>query len=177
MEYLQKLNEIGWPTVLTVVFLLILALPAISESLNKFVSHFGIETKWSRKRKKESEELQALQDEVNAYRDNRIHDREQSLEIQKKLTDNQQDLKDSILELKQLFIHKEIEDMRWELLDFANAINIRKYNKEQYDHALEVYSDYEKILEENQMENGRVDISMEFVKKKYAELMENGFEQ
>lgn len=80
--------------------------------------------------------------------------------------------------LRMMLVKKEIDDYRWELLNFANAvINGTKYNKEQYDHVLEIHTQYKKILEENNMENGRVTASMAFVENKYRELMECGFEQ
>ena len=177
-ELISKCNDIGWGTIAIIVLLFIVAVPNIYKTFCNFFSTFGIETKWSRREKQEMQDIEYLKSEMNEYKENRVHDRKQSIEIQKQLTDNLQDLKDSLLELKQLFIRKEIEDMRWELLDFANAvINGRKYNKEQYDHVLETYTDYERILAENNMENGRVDISMAFVKKRYAELMENGFDK
>ena len=50
------------------------------------------------------------------------------------------------------------------------------YNKEQYDHVIDTYVKYEKILEENGMENGRVTSSMEFVNEKYKKLMSVGFD-
>ena len=62
------------------------------------------------------------------------------------------------------------------MLDFANAVmNKRRYNKEQYDHVIDTYVKYEKILEENGMENGRVTSSMEFIQDRYKELMAVGF--
>lgn len=75
-------------------------------------------------------------------------------------------------------IKKDINDMRWEILDFANAVmSGRDYNKEQYDHVLETYEEYEKILKDNNMENGKVDLSMGFIKKQYGDLMVNGFKR
>ena len=40
-----------------------------------------------------------------------------------------------------------------------------------------VYHDYENVLKENHMDNGRVTRSMEFVKKNYNYLMEHGFKK
>lgn len=53
--YLEQLNNLGWGTVVMVLLLLVLALPAVGESISKFVSFFGIETKWSTKDKKNEE--------------------------------------------------------------------------------------------------------------------------
>lgn len=101
---------------------------------------------------------------------------DQSVTIRNELKENQTELKYSIKELRTMLLDKEIDDMRWELLNFANAvINGRKYNKEQYDHVIDIYTKYEKVLAENGLENGRVTSSMEFVQNKYKELMETGF--
>jgi len=40
-----------------------------------------------------------------------------------------------------------------------------------------VYQDYENVLEENHMDNGRVTRSMEYVKKNYDYLIEHGFKK
>lgn len=176
MDYVKQLSDIGWGTVFTVVMLLILALPSIGNIINNFVSFFGIETKWSLKRKAELETMEEIKHEISEMKQNRVNDRAKSLEIQEQLTNTQTELQKTLTELKTMFIRKEIDDMRWELLNFANAvISGRDYNKEQYDHVLDVYTEYEEILEENHMTNGRVTESMEFVKKKYAELLEKGF--
>lgn len=45
-----------------------------------------------------------------------------------------------------------------------------------YDHVIDTYVKYEKILEENGMENGRVTSSMEFINDKYKKLMSVGFD-
>ena len=109
----------------------------------------------------------------------------ESIEIRNGLKQDQDNLSDQISELNQMmnklnnnFVKKEISDMRTTLLDFANAImNDRDYNREQYEHILDVYQDYENVLEENHMDNGRVTRSMEYVKKNYDYLIEHGFKK
>lgn len=56
-------------------------------------------------------------------------------------------------------------------------MNGRVYNKEIYDHIFDTYTEYERVLEENGLENGKVDSSMQFVRNKYLELMDKGFKQ
>ena len=46
-----------------------------------------------------------------------------------------------------------------------------------YEHIIDLYDKYEKILEQNGMTNGRVTASMEFVLKNYQDLMDNGFKK
>lgn len=49
--------------------------------------------------------------------------------------------------------------------------------KEIYDHIFDTHTEYERVLEENGLENGKVNSSMQFVRNKYLELMEKSFKQ
>lgn len=110
----------------------------------------------------------ALHQEMKQYSENRIKDREQSMKIQKELTS-------SMDKLAAMFLDKEIDDMRWEILNFCTSLsNGKKYNRESYAHVFSVYEKYEKILEENKMENGLVEESMGFIRERYQEDLKNG---
>jgi len=75
-----------------------------------------------------------------------------------------------------MFIDKEIDDQRWEILDFASAISAgRRYSKEQFDHVLSIYEKYERILELHNLSNGQVTTSMEVINEVYKEKLKNGF--
>lgn len=125
----------------------------------------------------------ALHDEMSKFTENRINDRKQSIEIQKELKDSikglvdgQKDRDAKIENLTSLFINKEIDDMRWEILNFCSALTSgRKYNKESFDHVIQIHEKYEQILEENNMENGRVTASMEVIMDVYKEKLRTGF--
>ena len=72
-------------------------------------------------------------------------------------------------------MEKEIDDMRWEILNFCSALsNGRKYNRESYDHVFSIYEKYERILKENKMENGLVEESMAFIRERYQEALKSG---
>ena len=43
-----------------------------------------------------------------------------------------------------------------------------------FDHIIHMYNKYEKILDENDMENGLIDESMKFVREKYRKYLESG---
>ena len=124
----------------------------------------------------------ALHDEMTRFTNNRIHDREQSLEIQKELkdsikilTDGQEDRDKKINDLTDMFIGKEIDDLRFKILDFASSISSgMKYNRESYDHILKIYGKYEHILEEHNMENGLVEESVKYIQSSYQELLKHG---
>lgn len=110
----------------------------------------------------------ALHEEMKRYSENRIKDREQSMQIQRELTS-------SMDKLAVMFLDKEIDDMRWEILNFCTSLsNGKKYNRESYAHVFSVYEKYERILEENNMENGLVEDSMAFIRERYQEDLKNG---
>lgn len=125
----------------------------------------------SRHMAESEKDRKALHQEMKQYSENRIKDREQSIQIQKELTS-------SMEKLTHMFLDKEIDDMRWEILNFCSALsNGRKYNRESYAHVFSVYKKYEKILEENKMENGLVEESMGFIRDQYQEDLKNGTAQ
>ena len=98
-------------------------------------------------------------------------------EKQESFCETQKEIRNSITSLNKSFVEKEVDDMRWDILEFANSLMAGgKYNKEQFDHALAIYSKYQRIIKENDMTNEQVDASMEFIKEKYQEHMLEGFD-
>lgn len=129
----------------------------------------------------------ALHEEMTKFTNNRISDRQVSIEREKRLDDritesNERrdetidDINKSLRKLTTMFIDKDIDDMRWEILNFCSALTSgRKYNKESFDHVIQIHEKYEKILEENNMENGRVAASMEVIMDVYKDKLKTGF--
>lgn len=189
VSILEKLNDIGPFTIVLVIALVVILIPLLVESWEKLLSALGLETKKSIKQKEKDEQLLEIKDKLNVYHEEitdyqkEITDKqnfyhEQSIKIREGLAQEQCLLSDAIKELKTMLVNKNIDDMRWEILNFANSVmGGKEYNKEQYDHVLEIYKNYEHVLAENDMENGRVNISMDFITRHYASLMEKGFKQ
>ena len=75
-----------------------------------------------------------------------------------------------------MFIDKSVDDMRWEIINFAAKISEGKpCSKESYKHCLYIYEKYERMIEENNLTNGEVELSMEIVNQSYKEKLKNGF--
>ena len=92
------------------------------------------------------------------------------------MEDSQKEVMDAIQDLRQVIEKNEIEDMRWTILDFANTIQDgTRCNGEMYVHILEIFDSYEKLLEKNGMENGRVDAAMGLINERYKEGLRMGF--
>lgn len=128
----------------------------------------GLETKWMKKKREEHDLLVKTSENLLTFQQQHLND------IQYFTQRNDQNNKD-IQKLTSMFLDKEIDDWRWKILDFSSALsNGRKYNRESFDHIIKIYRKYEKVLEENKMENGLVDESMKFVSKKYQEYLDKG---
>lgn len=139
------------------------------------------------------EDMNAFMTEVRAdiktFTDNRLRDREQSRNIQEELTgridnmvetDKKRDetvniISEGLSKLTDMFVDKQINDYRWEIINFATAISEKKpCTKEGFKHCFATYERYEKILEAHGLENGEVEISMEIINEAYKEKMKNG---
>lgn len=125
----------------------------------------------------------ALHDEMTRFADNRINDRAQSIQIQKELKDSiqnlvdgQQDRDDKINNLTDMFVDKEIDDYRWEIINFATNVSEGKpCNKDSFKHCIRTYEKYEALLEKHGLENGEVEISMQVVNEAYKKKLLEGF--
>lgn len=124
-----------------------------------------------------------LHDKMTEFANNRVSDRKQSLEIQKELKDSIQNLLDGqqsrdnkINELTNMFVDKEINDYRWEIINFATNVSEGKpCNKDSFKHCLRTYEKYEALLEKYGLENGEVEISMQVVNEAYKKKLLEGF--
>lgn len=165
IEELSKVNFVSYGITTVLIFTVFKALIMAFEWIMDF---FGIETKWMRKKKEEHELLTQTSRNL--------------IELQKKHEEDfaRSDIKDEeickdVQKLTDMFMEKEIDDLRWKILDFSSALsNGRLYNRETFDHIIQMYSKYENILEENDMENGLVEESINFVREKYREYLKNG---
>ena len=72
---------------------------------------------------------------------------------------------------------RSIEQIRWTIIDFANAItnSKRTYSSEGYVHLLELYDSYRVLLKKYGLENGRVNMAMELIRERYETGLREGF--
>lgn len=136
------------------------------------------------------EVIAETQTTIQQYGENRAKDRQISIEREKRLNNRidsmltSNESRDSIISeigtnvshLTELIVNREIEDLRWTILDFTTSLSEgKKYNRESFDQVLRLYTRYEKILEENGMENGLIEESVKFIQEKYHEKLKEGF--
>lgn len=155
-----------------------------AENLNKLQSrHCKDEEEFRRNLNNHIEESKkdrkTLHDEMIKFTSNRISDRQQSLSIQKELTDSIKSVVEGQIErdkkienLTELFVDKQISDYRWEIINLADKISNGKIvSKECLKHAIATHAKYEKIIEKYGLVNGEVDISIGIIKSSLQKLL------
>lgn len=168
MEAIKALFELDFTAVILTVFIIMSGIIAMHAIIGKFSEIIGKPVKWVRQQHIDHDLLEknkkAIQDLKNKHEADT-----------KKYEISHQELIDDVRKLTTLFVEKEIDDIRWEILNFCSALsNGRKYNRESYAHVFSIYEKYERILEENGMKNGLVEESIAFIRKRYQEDLKSG---
>ena len=113
--------------------------------------------------------------DIEKFKDNRIHDREQSLEIQEQLTTAINNINNSLTTIREENINREISTLRWDILKFSVDIsNGKKASREAYDFILKSHTRYEELLSLTGQENGLVNESVDFIRENYHQKLKNG---
>lgn len=169
MEPIKALTTIDYSSLFIAIFTSLIGLKAIVSIIEWIFDKLGLETKWMRKNREEHELLIQTSKGLNTLQ-------EQYLEYMKRSDDNDAEIRQDIKNLTSAFIEKEIFDMRWEINNFANKIaDGKSCNRDSYQHCIKTYEKYERILHDNDLENGEVEISMELINDSYKEKLKNGF--
>ena len=160
MDNIVKLVQTNWGMFFITLVAIGLAIKEILELISYFKNKFGITTSAN----EENKEL------INRISTLERHDKWQYDELIK--------ISSCLEKINKSIIDKEIDDIRWELLDFCSALTSgRKYNREAFAHIFKTYEKYEKILDENGLTNGYVQESMNAVKEIYHDkLVRNDFD-
>ena len=168
MDAIRELLKLDFTTLILGIFIAMSGIIAMYTIIGKFSEVIGRPVKWVKQRQVDHDLLEKNKKDIKALSDKHEADT-------KKYEASHQELIDDVRKLTSLFVEKEIDDMRWEILNFCSALsNGRKYNRESYAHVFSIYEKYERILEENKMENGLVEESMAFIRERYQEDLKSG---
>ncbi len=163
MEAITELINVDFSSVFAAVFIILVGLKAIVPLLEWAVEKLGLETKWMRRRREEHTLLVRTSQNLDALQKTHAEDMQKS------------DLHDKVLQadvkkLTAMFIDKQIDDMRYEILNFSASLSAgHTYHREAFDHIMKLYHKYEKILSEHNLENGLVEESIKYIQEKYRE--------
>lgn len=193
---IEQLFTLDLKTVIIGLLLIIIVGPKIGKSWVGFWDFIGFEPKSLRKEREQKEKTKKLFEKQEEYHQQSIRIRDgleknqQKLEKnQQKLDKNQQNIEMHQEEMKQdlseirtslsciqkMILKNTIETKRKNILDFcATLSNKQKQNKEAFNEIFRTYEDYEKILKDNDMENGQTEESMKFISEIYQQMLRNG---
>ena len=171
MEVINELTTIDYTSLFIAIFTCLAGLKAIVSVFEWVINKLGLETKWMRKNREEHELL--------------IQTSQGLIELQKRHSEdvmrsdkNDAEIRQDIKNLTDMFVQKEIDDMRWEIINFATDLSSGKtYNRESFDHILRMYQKYEDILNKKHMENGLVTESIGYINEMYRENLKHGVVQ
>ncbi len=163
MNEIIALSKVDFSSVFIAVFVILIGIKAIVSLFEWITNQLGIETKWMRKQRQAHALLINTSKNLIALQEKHAQDMEKS-------DRRDEEISADIKKLTQMFIDKEIDDMRWEINSFATKVSEGKpCNKDSFKHCIHIYEKYEKILEENGLENGEVRLSMELINDAYRQ--------
>lgn len=169
MDTITELTTLDFSSIFISVFVILVGIKSIMSLIEWFVEKIGFETKWM-KRKREDHEL-LIKTSQNLAELQKRHDAD-ILESDK----HDEEMRKDIKNLTELFVEKQINDYRWEIINLADKISSGKVaSKECYKHAISTYERYEKIIEERDLTNGEVEISIQIINDSYKQKLKEGF--
>lgn len=170
MKIIEELFKQDISSLIVGVFIILSSIIAIYEIIGKFSKIVGKPVIWVREKEKDHDFLLQTAKKVYSLQEEHDESVRQSIRHDEKI---RSDLKN----LTEMFIDKQITDYRWEIINFsAKVAEGKKCNKDSYRHCFSTYEKYEKLLEQNNLENGEVEISMGIVNDSYRDKLKNGFD-
>lgn len=161
MNEIIELTKINFSSVFIAVFVILVGVKTIVSLFEWVGQKLGLETKWMRKQREGHDLLLQTSQNLIALQKKHVDDMKRSDEHDAEM---QKDIK----KLTDLFVDKQINDYRWEIINLADKIASGKtISKECLRHAISTYEKYEKIINEHGLTNGEVEISIEIIKEAY----------
>lgn len=169
MDHIIELFKMDLASIIIGIFYLLSAIIAMSTIIGKFSELIGKPVRWIKKKQEDHELLTQTARNLDLLQQKHEEDVRQSIR-------HDDMIREELKKLTDMFIDKEINDLRWEIINFSTTVAEGKpCNKDSYKHCIRTYEKYEKLLAENGLENGEVDISMELIHESYKEKLKNGF--
>lgn len=163
MNDITWLTQINYQQLFTDIFAALIGFLAMLSVLEKITEKTGLEFRWQRKNRDEHNLLADTVHSLSELKEKHEEDTRQSIR-------HDDMIRSDLKKLTDMFIDKEINDLRWEIINTADKLsNGKSIGKECYKHCLKSYDKYEQIISENNFTNSEVDVSIDIVRKSYAE--------
>lgn len=179
---LEQLFTLDFKTVIIGILLIIVVWPKLGKSWAGFWDFIGFEPKSLQKEREQEEKNKKLFEKQEEYHQQSIRIRDGLEKNQQKLAIHQEEMRQDLSEIRtalsciqKMLLKNTIETKRKNILDFcATLSNKQKQNKEAFNEIFRTYEDYEKILKDNDMENGQTEESMKFISEIYQQMLRDG---
>ena len=169
MEVITELFKQDISSLIISCFIIISAIIAIYELIGKFSKIIGKPVRWVREKECDHNLIIQTTERLNELQKQHEESVKQSIKHDKVI-------RNDLEKLTKMFVDKEINDMRWEIINVADKIsNGKNISKECYVHCIHTYENYEKIIEERELTNGEVEISMQIINDSYKQKLKEGF--
>ena len=185
-EYIQTLATIDYVSFLLAFFTIAGAIVAGKTILEKFCDVVGIKLTYLEEKRKMQEcqttvkqELKDIVDRQDRFEKEHRENMEKREEFNKEILDAMQSLKNDIDILDKTIERREAEKqfkkLRYDILNFADRIvKSEQISAELIDQVFSEIILYHDMVEKYEFENGKVDVSIKVIQKKYQELLMSG---
>ena len=175
IETVEMATEGGGPNLFIIFATVLVAVVFIIDNIKKIRDAFGISNKWERHEQEQNIKIQDLNDKIKTIKLDVDELRRYSKDAKDQREKFEERTTNVLKEIRNDMIEEKIERIRSSIIEFASCLKLRDYNQESYTHIFDLYSKYEKLLEDNHLKNGYIEMSMEYIKKRYAEQLAKGF--
>lgn len=164
IDLLFETDIIRWVYVTLIV---LSGITAIAVVIEKFFNFIGKPIKWFNKNNKDHELLLTTSKILFELQKKQKEDVRQSIR-------HDEIIKEDLKRLSDMFIDLEIQDIRWNILNFCSDLsNGKEFSSEYYDYVFKLYDKYEQMLKENGLTNGLIEQSISYIREKYHESLQN----
>ena len=173
LEYALSLDVKALIISIVVIFAVVVAIYTLVKKVQEIT---GFETKSMKKRRIMEETIETLKTDIEKMGNDRESLQKQMADYSEEMHEMRKELLDALKDMRREILTEKIDNIRWTIIDFSNSLRSgRTYDLEAYNHIVDIDRKYEKLLEENGMENGRVTMAMKLVKEKYETGLRDGF--
>lgn len=169
MEEISNLLKLDIAPLIYGILIVMSGIVTIVSIIGKFSEIIGKPVSWIKKRN--TDHVLTLQNAMAIKELSEKHD-----ESVKQSIRHDEMIRNELDKLTNMFIKKEINDMRWEIIGVADKIsNGKSVSKDCYTHCIHTYEDYERVIRDQNLTSGEVEVSMQIVQDSYKEKLKNGF--
>lgn len=157
-----------------VALVLMAAVAAAVKIIEEFSKIIGKPVKWIKSNNTDHQEILQLKQEIDHHIEESNATIAELRKVDEEFKVDFEKIDNDINKLTNMFVEKQISDMRFNIVDVASGITMgMRYSIEQLSHVMHIHDDYERILEERNMKNGQVDMSMEIIESEYRRLTQS----